>query len=153
MPFQVSVQLFKSISKHCKSIVKTSNSYSLKCPLADQASSAEVLQGNSTIYYSTLHALSDLLYNSTCHLRLLHSPCHPCVSQSALCLFCTTTSFFLVQVEDSGKVQRLRKQCPNCGPGTFMANHFDRVYCGKCTTTFLVDKEATAAAAKGKGTK
>ena len=55
----------------------------------------------------------------------------------------------LLQVEDSGKVQRLRKQCPNCGPGTFMANHFDRVYCGKCTTTFLFDKEVTAAAAKG----
>jgi ubiquitin-small subunit ribosomal protein S27Ae len=38
-------------------------------------------------------------------------------------------------VDDSGKVQRLRKQCPQCGPGTFMATHFDRVYCGKCTTT------------------
>ena len=50
-------------------------------------------------------------------------------------------------------MQRLRKQCPNCGPGTFMANHFDRVYCGKCTTTFLFDKEVTAAAAKGKGKK
>jgi hypothetical protein len=30
-----------------------------------------------------------------------------------------------------------------------MANHFDRVYCGKCTTTFLFDKETPAAAAKG----
>lgn len=57
-----------------------------------------------------------------------------------------------LQVEDSGKVQRLRKQCPNCGPGTFMANHFDRVYCGKCTTTFLFDKDA-APAGKGKGKK
>uniref|UniRef100_A0A7R9V0R8 Ubiquitin-like domain-containing protein n=1 Tax=Chlamydomonas euryale TaxID=1486919 RepID=A0A7R9V0R8_9CHLO len=52
------------------------------------------------------------------------------------------------KVEDSGKVQRLRKQCPNCGPGTFMANHFDRVYCGKCTTTFLFDKDEKAAAGK-----
>lgn len=43
------------------------------------------------------------------------------------------------KVEDSGKVQRLRKQCPKCGPGTFMANHFDRVYCGKCGTTFLFE--------------
>ncbi|CAI9762600.1 unnamed protein product [Fraxinus pennsylvanica] len=36
------------------------------------------------------------------------------------------------KVEDSGKVQRLRKECPNaeCGAGTFMANHFDRHYCG-----------------------
>ena len=34
------------------------------------------------------------------------------------------------QVDDSGKVQRLRKVCPapTCGPGTFMATHFNRVY-------------------------
>lgn len=32
------------------------------------------------------------------------------------------------QVDDSGKVQRLRKACPNCGPGIFMATHFNRVY-------------------------
>ena len=33
-----------------------------------------------------------------------------------------------VQVDDSGKVQRLRKVCPKCGPGMFMATHFNRVY-------------------------
>ncbi|EOX95392.1 Ribosomal protein S27a / Ubiquitin family protein [Theobroma cacao] len=35
------------------------------------------------------------------------------------------------KVDESGKVQRLRKECPNaeCGAGTFMANHFDRHYC------------------------
>ncbi len=33
-----------------------------------------------------------------------------------------------LQVDDSGKVQRLRKPCPNCGPGIFMAGHFNRVY-------------------------
>lgn len=53
------------------------------------------------------------------------------------------------QVDDSGKVQRLRKQCPQCGPGIFMATHFDRVYCGKCTTTYLVEQQA----AGGKGKK
>jgi small subunit ribosomal protein S27Ae len=53
-------------------------------------------------------------------------------------------------VDDSGKVQRLRKQCPQCGPGTFMATHFDRVYCGKCTTTYLVEAEKGG---KGKGKK
>jgi ribosomal protein S27AE len=39
---------------------------------------------------------------------------------------CTVAS----QVDDSGKVQRLRKVCPapTCGPGTFMATHFNRVY-------------------------
>ena len=35
-----------------------------------------------------------------------------------------------LQVDDSGKVSRLRRTCPseNCGPGIFMATHFDRVY-------------------------
>jgi len=54
------------------------------------------------------------------------------------------------KVDDAGKVQRLRKQCPTCGPGTFMANHFDRVYCGKCASTFLYE---AAAGGKGKGKK
>jgi small subunit ribosomal protein S27Ae len=53
-------------------------------------------------------------------------------------------------VDDSGKVSRLRKQCPQCGPGIFMATHFDRVYCGKCATTYLVEQEAKG---KGKGKK
>merc|ERR1711963_786428 len=46
------------------------------------------------------------------------------------------------KVEDSGKVQRLRKVCPHpdCGPGIFMATHFNRVYCGKCGTTYMYDK-------------
>lgn len=52
------------------------------------------------------------------------------------------------QVDDSGKVQRLRKQCPNCGPGTFMATHFDRVYCGKCSNTFVYEGGAPAGAPK-----
>ncbi len=36
----------------------------------------------------------------------------------------------LLQVDDSGKVQRLRKVCPapQCGPGIFMATHFNRMY-------------------------
>lgn len=49
-------------------------------------------------------------------------------------------TFFCAQVDASGKVERLRKQCPQCGPGTFMATHFDRVYCGKCGTTFLYEQ-------------
>ncbi len=52
------------------------------------------------------------------------------------------------QVDDSGKVQRLRKQCPNCGPGTFMATHFDRVYCGKCSNTFVYEGGAPTGAPK-----
>ncbi|GFS38448.1 ubiquitin 6 [Actinidia rufa] len=43
------------------------------------------------------------------------------------------------KIDDSGKVHRLRKECPNaeCGAGTFMANHFDRHYCGKCGLTYV----------------
>ncbi|KAG0470263.1 hypothetical protein HPP92_016437 [Vanilla planifolia] len=46
------------------------------------------------------------------------------------------------KVDDSGKVARLRKECPNaeCGAGTFMANHFDRHYCGKCGLTYVYKK-------------
>ncbi|KAF8394728.1 hypothetical protein HHK36_020945 [Tetracentron sinense] len=46
------------------------------------------------------------------------------------------------KVDDSGKVQKLRKECPNaeCGAGTFMANHFDRHYCGKCGLTYVYQK-------------
>ncbi len=62
-----------------------------------------------------------------------------------MCLLLILT---LPQVDDSGKVQRLRKQCPNCGPGTFMATHFDRVYCGKCANTFVYEGGAPAGAPK-----
>ena len=42
------------------------------------------------------------------------------------------------KVDDAtGKVTRLKKECPNCGSGNFMANHFDRYYCGRCHVTFL----------------
>ncbi len=33
------------------------------------------------------------------------------------------------------KVDRLRKTCPKCGSGTFMAQHKDRSTCGKCHYT------------------
>ena len=35
---------------------------------------------------------------------------------------------FVYQVDDSGKITRLRKACPTCGAGIFMATHFNRVY-------------------------
>ncbi|CAN7056340.1 unnamed protein product [Brassica rapa subsp. trilocularis] len=51
------------------------------------------------------------------------------------------------KVDASGKVQRLRKECPNatCGAGTFMASHFDRHYCGKCGLTYVYQKEGAEA--------
>lgn len=33
---------------------------------------------------------------------------------------------------EGDKLVRLRKPCPECGPGYFMAQHKDRVSCGKC---------------------
>mgnify|MGYP002783749222 FL=1 len=39
------------------------------------------------------------------------------------------------QVEGNGKVSRLRKECPQCGPSIFMAKHTDRHYCGRCHLT------------------
>merc|ERR1719234_2287763 len=46
------------------------------------------------------------------------------------------------KVDGDDKVQRLRKECPNqtCGPGVFMAMHFNRYYCGKCGLTYLITK-------------
>ncbi|KQJ97255.1 ubiquitin-40S ribosomal protein S27a-1 [Brachypodium distachyon] len=40
--------------------------------------------------------------------------------------------------EATGAVERLRKECPNpeCGAGTFMAAHADRLACGKCGLTY-----------------
>merc|ERR1739838_1088470 len=35
------------------------------------------------------------------------------------------------EVDDSGKITRLRKECPVAGPGNFMASHADRYYSGK----------------------
>ena len=58
------------------------------------------------------------------------------------------------KVDDAGKVTRLRKECPGeeCGAGTFMANHFDRHYCGKCGLTYVFTAEDEGKG-KGKGKK
>ena len=52
------------------------------------------------------------------------------------------------KVDDAGKVERLRQACPACGPATFMAKHFDRVYCGKCHATYMVEAGAAGGAGK-----
>ncbi|ADN34877.1 Ribosomal protein S27a [Methanolacinia petrolearia DSM 11571] len=38
------------------------------------------------------------------------------------------------KVEDDKAVTE-KKHCPRCGPGVFMAEHKDRVSCGKCGYT------------------
>ena len=44
---------------------------------------------------------------------------------------------------DGEKIVRLRRMCDVCPPGTFLAEHDDRLYCGRCRSTYtkLVDKE------------
>ncbi len=39
-----------------------------------------------------------------------------------------------------GKIERLRKICPRCGEGIFLAEHNDRFACGKCGYTVFKGK-------------
>ncbi|CAO3625126.1 unnamed protein product [Cunninghamella blakesleeana] len=48
------------------------------------------------------------------------------------------------KVDESGKITRLRRECPTCGAGVFMAWHSDRQYCGKCHLTYVFQKEQEA---------
>merc|ERR1712072_63675 len=47
------------------------------------------------------------------------------------------------RVDDSDKVTRMRRDCHDekCGAGIFMAQHFDRQYCGKCHLTYMFKKD------------
>jgi small subunit ribosomal protein S27Ae len=45
----------------------------------------------------------------------------------------------LYEVKD-GKLDRKRKECPKCGPGIFLAQHKDRVSCGRCGYTEFARK-------------
>jgi small subunit ribosomal protein S27Ae len=56
---------------------------------------------------------------------------------------------------EGDKVVRTRQMCKVCPPGTFLAEHSDRLYCGRCHTSYgkLADKKGAAGAkgdAKGK---
>ncbi len=50
---------------------------------------------------------------------------------------------------EGGKVVRLRQMCKVCPPGTFLAEHPDRLYCGRCHTAY----QKVGGADKGKGGK
>ena len=45
------------------------------------------------------------------------------------------------KVDNDGTVTNLRRVCPQCGPGVFMAQHFERHYCGKCGLTYRLAGE------------
>ncbi len=47
---------------------------------------------------------------------------------------------------EGDKVVRLRQMCKVCPPGTFIAEHADRLYCGRCHTAY---QKVAAASAKG----
>jgi ubiquitin-small subunit ribosomal protein S27Ae len=44
-----------------------------------------------------------------------------------------------LQVDENGKIHRLRRECTGeqCGAGVFMAVMEDRHYCGKCHSTMV----------------
>ena len=52
---------------------------------------------------------------------------------------------------EGDKVIRLKQMCKVCPPGTFLAEHSDRLYCGRCRTAYtkVVDNKAKG----GKGEK
>eukprot|EP01031_Cornospumella_fuschlensis_P008928 gene8928-10976_t len=45
------------------------------------------------------------------------------------------------QVDKDGKVVRARKDCPSetCGAGVRMAAHKNRLHCGKCSLTYMLE--------------
>lgn len=36
---------------------------------------------------------------------------------------------------EGDRIMRARQNCPKCGPGVFLAQHADRVSCGRCGYT------------------
>lgn len=50
----------------------------------------------------------------------------------------TSKKYMLYKIEGD-KVSR-KKHCPRCGPGIFLAEAKDRLYCGKCHYTSFGEK-------------
>ena len=46
----------------------------------------------------------------------------------------------LYKVEGNG-IKRLRRHCPRCGEGVFLAEHKDRVFCGNCHYSEIRNKK------------
>ena len=42
---------------------------------------------------------------------------------------------------EGGKIVRLRRSCPKCGDGVFLAEHKDRLSCGACGYTEFKSKK------------
>ncbi|MGC8556265.1 MAG: 30S ribosomal protein S27ae [Conexivisphaera sp.] len=50
---------------------------------------------------------------------------------------------------EGGTLTRLRRECPRCGAGVFMAQHADRLYCGRCGHTIWTEGRRAATAQPG----
>ena len=50
---------------------------------------------------------------------------------------------------DGEKVVRLRRMCEVCPPGTFLAEHDDRLYCGRCRTAYTKVEDNKPKGGKG----
>ena len=46
---------------------------------------------------------------------------------------------------DGEKVVRLRRMCEVCPPGTYLAEHEDRLYCGRCRSTYAKEGDKAKA--------
>ncbi|RLF28210.1 MAG: 30S ribosomal protein S27ae [Thermoplasmata archaeon] len=44
---------------------------------------------------------------------------------------------------EGNKIIRLRRNCPKCGEGVFLAEHKDRLSCGRCGYTEFKSKKHT----------
>merc|ERR1711988_1032647 len=57
------------------------------------------------------------------------------------------------QVDSSDKVTRMRRECPQeeCGAGIFMAQHFDRQYCGKSPHLHVQEGRRVNVSSDGQG--
>jgi ubiquitin-small subunit ribosomal protein S27Ae len=44
---------------------------------------------------------------------------------------------------EGDKITRTKRDCPRCGKGTFMAQHKNRLTCGKCGYTEFMHNEGT----------
>ena len=53
------------------------------------------------------------------------------------------------KIEGSGKVEKNKIECDNCGTGTFMAEHKNRFHCGKCGRAFTKQQGTKEGAKKG----
>jgi ubiquitin-small subunit ribosomal protein S27Ae len=45
------------------------------------------------------------------------------------------TSIYKFYKINENKTEKLKRECPRCGKGIFMADHKDRYTCGKCNYT------------------